>query len=501
MASPGMRSSHPLPALTLAEAPPAAVESERPAASLLDQLARALDSQGVPYCQWKGHWSAHRWASGYGDVDLLVDHDALPSFRLVVGPLGFKLAHPVGHRQIAGVESYFGYDPNVPRLLHLHVHYRLLLGDYWRPVYRLPIERPLLELAVPGRPFRVASPTYQFAVFVLRMMLRQVGRPMLSARTRWTTGIQIQMASLEACSNKEELGSVLDQHLSPVDLPFFERCVRSLQGEAGRLERALLPWQLHQRLRTHVRRPSAAALAHAAAEKLFPGRAANRASGADMRLAGGGLVVALIGGDGAGKSTCARELSHWLAPAFPTIRAHLGNPPRSLLTLLAGGALKLQHSLERLLSRRSRPGSYIELLRHLCTARDRYHLYARVQRFAVAGGIAICERYPIEQNRMLVGPCIPGLLPKEPGFLRERLRAAEASYYARILRPDVLCVLRLDPELAVIRKPEEPADYVRARGRVIWETDWSSTRAHVVDASQPLEDVMRHLKSIVWSSL
>jgi hypothetical protein len=85
--------------------------------------------------------------------------------------------------------------------------------------------------------------------------------------------------------------------------------------------------------------------------------------------------------------------------------------------------------------------------------------------------------------------------------LAQRLQRAEASYYRRILGPDVRCVLRLDPEIAVIRKPEEPADYVRARGRVIWETDWTGTGAHLVDASQPLSDVLRRLKSIIWSAL
>lgn len=501
MASPSMRSSRPLPALTLAVKPDAPLQPDAPHGTLLERLAQALELQGVSYCQWKGQWRAHRWATGNGDVDLLVDRDALPAFRAIAAQLGFKLTQPAGERQIPGVEHYFGLDPSVPRLLHLHVHYRLLLGDYWRRVYRIPIEGPMLERSRPGDPFRVPSTTYQFVVFVLRMMLRQVGRPLLSVQTRWLSGIQIQLASLEAGINREELAALLEQNLGSIELPFFERCVRSLQGDGGRLDRLVLPWQLHLRLRAHVRPPSPAALVAAAVEKVLPVFVARAILEAGMRLPGGGVVVALIGGDGAGKSTCARELGAWLAPAFPTMRAHLGNPPKSLLTLLVGAALKLQLGLDRRLHRPSNPGSYLVLLRHICTARDRYRLYEKVRRFAVAGGVAVCERYPVEQNRVLVGPCIPGLLPDKPGRLAGRLRKAEASYYERILRPDVLCVLRLDPELAVIRKPEEPADYVRARGRVIWETDWSSTPAHVVDASQPLPEVIRHLKSIIWSLL
>jgi hypothetical protein len=476
-------------------------QSTAAAKSLLERLARSLEARGVGYCQWKGHWSAHRWSAGYGDIDLLVSHEDRAAFQGVLEDLGFKQAQASGTRQIVGIEHYLGHDATVSRLLHVHVHYRLLLGDYWKPVYRIPIERILLEHTVPGEPFRVPGPTHQFLVFVLRMMLRQVGRPLLSAQRLWTTGIRIQLESLEAGSDREELGRLLRKHLSPVDLKLFERCVRSLQGECSVVERAMLPWQLHLRLRAHVRRPTLSAMLLALVEKTMPGPIGEKISDSRLRLAGGGAVLALVGGDGAGKSTCARELAAWLTPVLPAMRAHLGNPPRSWFTLAVGGTLKLQQRIDLMRGRPSSAASHIELLRHLCTARDRYRLYVKVRRFAMRGGIAVCERYPIPQNRKLVGPCIPELLPEHPGKLARRLCSMEATYYASILRPDAVMVLRLDPELAVQRKPEEPADYVRARGQIIWATDWSSTGAQVVDASQPLPDVLRRLKAIIWSFL
>jgi thymidylate kinase len=470
------------------------------APGLLDRLAAALEAQQVAYCQWKGHWSAHRWAAGRGDVDLLVDRRAIPAFRSVAGQLGFKLASPPAARLIPGVESYFGHDPAVRRLMHLHVHYRLVLGDYWRTIHHLPIEQPLLETAVPGNVFRVPSPTCQFLIFVLRMVLRQRGRPLLSLRSRWLTGIQIQLASLEGSSDHTELSTLLARSLPAIDLPFFDRCVRSLRGDCGRAERALVPRQLHLRLRAGARSPLWSGVVTAGMEKLLPPKIARRLVDGRMRLTGGGAVVALIGGDGAGKSSCARELTAWLAGSFPTLHAHLGRPPRSLLTFVVGGALKAEQKVAGLLRRRS-GGSHLELLRHLCTARDRYHLYQRVRRFASNGGLAICERYPVPENWALAGPSIGELLPPQPGRLARRLQAAELSYYQRTPRPDTLVVLQLDPELAVLRKPDEPADYVRSRGRLVWETEWSSTGAHVVDASNSFPEVIARLKALIWSVL
>jgi thymidylate kinase len=468
--------------------------------TLLRQLVKALDTQGVAYCQWKGHWSAHRWAIGEGDIDLLVDHAAIATFRSLVAELGFKLAVPPPGRQIPGVESYYGHDPAVPRPLHLHVHYRLVLGDYWKTTYRLPIERPMLQTAVVGEIFRVPSPTYQFLVFVLRMVLRQRGRP-LHYRRRWLGGIQPQLEYLEETSDREALAALIGQHLPCISLSFFDRCVASLRGQGGPIRRAVLGWKLHRSLRAHARPAPLAAVLSAVVEKLLPPAMLRLLSDGRMRVAGGGSVVALVGGDGAGKSTCAYELGEWLSEDLATMRAHLGNPPRSWLTLTTGGALKIERALDSLFHRKRATASHIELFRHLCTARDCHRLYRKVHRFAARGGIALCERYPVPENWLLVGPCIPALLPPIPSVLATLLRKAEVSYYERILPPDCLIVLRLDPELAVLRKPEEPAGYVRARGRVVWETDWSATQAHVVDASQMLPDVLRHLKSVIWSVL
>lgn len=472
-----------------------------PGGSLLERLAKTLEESGVPYCQWKGHWSAHRWAAGLGDVDLLVDHDARVQFRTLVADLGFKPALLPGERQLPGVESYLGYDPAVPRLLHLHVHYRLVIGDFWKTTYRIPVERAVLGTAGAGTLFRVPDPTFQFVVFVIRMVLLQQGRPLLALGTRWRRSIQIQLNNLEGLTERQALATVLSRYLPSIDLSLFDRCVASLRGECGAMERALLPDQLHRRLQPYARRPPVAALLSAAAEKLTPLSFHRSFFDERMRLAGGGMVVALVGGDGAGKSTSAAELAGWLAPVLATKRAHLGHPPRSLFTLAVGGALKIEQWLNHQLRRQSNGVSHLELLRYVCTARDCYHLYQRVHRFAAGGGIAICERYPVPQVPTHVGPSIPALLPDKPTTLALLFRAAEAGYYRRILAPDALYVLRLEPELAVLRKPEEPANYVRARVRAACEADWSGSSAQVVDASRTFPEVLNDLKSRLWPIL
>jgi len=483
--------------------------------SLVQRLGQALREAGVVYCQWKGHFRQHRWASGEGDIDLLVDPASAPAFTAVLGQLGFHPALAPAEEQIPGVESWFGYDPRLARLLHVHAHYRLVVGRAWATHVRLPIEHPLLATAVERAPFPTPTPTFELIVFVIRTLLGRSLRQELGPGTAWLDGIQDQLRYLVDRADLPTIHQLLERHLSCVEPALFDACLSSLRPRSSPWRRVLLRHHLARRLRAFSRRPLLSETIRRLTRRLvtLDGRWAGPARG--KRLARGGTTIALLGGDGSGKSTCTAELYRWLAPYFDTMTGHLGRPPRSLLTLAVGGLLKVRNVLWTRSGRG--PGSpsrddpdgdsgvfpgYVALLRHVCTARDRYQLYVQARRFAAAGGVALTERYPVAQNRPLVGPCIHALLAAAPNQrLVTLLRAAEEWYYRQILPPDQVIVLRVDPEVAVRRKTTEPPDYVRRRARVIWDVDWSATSAHVVDAGRPLAEVVAELKTLVWSAL
>ena len=467
------------------------------AAALVARLARRLEDHGVVYCQWKGHRKHVRWSAGYGDIDLLVHRRSVRPFRDTLASLGFKPVLPGPGRGMVATESFLGHDPQAERLIHVHAHYRLMVGDYWRTAYRLPLEEPILASTVPGPVFPVPAPELELLAFVLRMAGRySVGQLLGGRQPRWLPGIQAELTDLESRAARDRLRQSLTEYLPSVDMDWFDRCLQSLRPSTGRWGRLAIRRQLTSRLAPHAVRPSTLAVLAAASD--WAVARSKRRRRRRPGLAEGGLVVALVGGDGAGKSTCARELYQWLSRSLNACWAHLGKPPRSALTLLVGGALRAC----RLVGGLGTVGTQVEMLRHVCTARDRYRLYVSACRTATSGGIAICERFPIEENRMLAGPC----LDRAPyvgyaGGLAAVMRRLEARYYRQILEPELLLVLRLDPEVAVRRKTTEPADYVRARARVVWETDWPATRARVVDADRPLPLVVADLKHLIWETV
>jgi thymidylate kinase len=155
------------------------------------------------------------------------------------------------------------------------------------------------------------------------------------------------------------------------------------------------------------------------------------------------------------------------------------------------------------------------LLREVCRARDRYHTYFKARRFAANSEIVIFDRFPLQQIQLMDGvqcerfisklmetPQANQLMSPRPTHRLARfLIRLEENYYRQILLPDLLILLRVDPEIAVQRKTNEDSDSVRERSTEIWNIDWELTDAHIMDASQTKTDVLTQLKTLIWSEL
>jgi thymidylate kinase len=229
------------------------------------------------------------------------------------------------------------------------------------------------------------------------------------------------------------------------------------------------------------------------------------------------MLVAVVGGDGAGKSTVVEDLTGWLAKDFRTASVHLGKPPRSALSAAVKGAMTLAASVKRSPTPSGRalrasvaadgggsmsPRNAARLAWEVLTARDRYRAYRRARRAASNGAIVVCDRFPLDQIRLMDGAVSAGMQdPARWGSLVRFLAEREQRYYARIAQPDVLVVLRVDPDVAVERRREAPEDLLRRRSEEIWAIDWSATPAIVVDAGRPKDEVLARVRAEVWSRL
>jgi thymidylate kinase len=317
---------------------------------------------------------------------------------------------------------------------------------------------------------------------------------------------------LESNTNRAKVYEFLHQIVPALEVSLFERCLESLRLESTAWNRMIVRLQLEKVLSANARRHRHIDRAWESwrlMTRLFSERLLGRHT--RKHFVNGGALIALVGGDGAGKTTAVKAVNKWLRDNFAVRTFHFGKPRRSPVTIAVIIGLRAQALIgPRLLKlfpgRRdentsNHPG-YLRLVRWVCAARDRHRVYLKARRFADNGGVAICDRFLVDGIALMDGPNIGRTLADtELTWLSRALMKAENKRYQQIMQPDLLLVLRVDPEIAVRRKTDEKEDHVRTRSHEIWETDWTGTQAHLIDASQPVASVLAEIRAQVWQQI
>jgi hypothetical protein len=122
--------------------------AEKIALDLVVKLCEILASKKIDYCHWKSNTFLDRSASGDNDLDLLINLAHAQCFTEILYSMGFKETLIPKDEELPGVRDYYGYDQKSGRLVHVHAHFQLILGNDLSKNYRLPFERAYLQLSV-----------------------------------------------------------------------------------------------------------------------------------------------------------------------------------------------------------------------------------------------------------------------------------------------------------------------------------------------------------------
>jgi thymidylate kinase len=480
---------------------------------LVSTLCHELARYDIAYCHWKSNDAIERSATGDNDLDLLIAREHVTKFAEILAGLGFKEAIDPREQQLPGVVSFYGRDRHTSTIVHVHAHFKLVLGHDYTKNYHIPIEEGYLASARQDGLFKIPAPELEFPIFVIRMVLKHcTWDTILIRHGRLSPSEKRELDYLEGRVRPDQLDDILREHVPWMDRELLDRCAEAIRTTSSIWSRVAFGHELQRRLKPYSRRPRIADLALKLWRRVArPVRRRLLKRSAKARLSTGGIVLAVVGGDGAGKSTTVAELRDWLSKGFDTLALHIGKPRWSYSTLAVRGLLKIcrlgftpklkpiQYSLDT--TALEFPG-YTWAIWEVCTARDRYLTYLRARRFAANGGIAICDRYPLPEVKLMDGPQIRRFAGAgNDNMLTRLLIEAEERYYARMTRPDLVVVLRVEPELAVARKTNESPETVRPRSSEIWDIDWSRKETQIVDASQPMTEVLSQVKALAWSKI
>ncbi len=487
----------------------------RPCKNLIYEVCEALDQYNVRYCHWKSNANIHKTLEGDGDLDLLIHRQDIQMFNHILMSLGFKEAEVSNFRRIPGIRDYYGYDPSLPSLIHIHAHFQLTVGHDATKRIHLNIEDKYLASASKVEVIKVPSVEYEYIVFVVRMVLKHLTwDAYYRTESRLNRNERFELKWLKEHVSYAKVKEILASDFKMIGQDEFNRCVEILSKERIKFSDIKFGQRLENQLNVNSRMNRWISNWRKLAYRLneaFMHRVLKK--GPKKRLSCGGIFIAVVGGDGSGKTTLIDSLYPWLNEVFDTMRIHLGKPRWSWLTIVVRGVLKIfrlvtaQPFLEAPFqytddtSKIKFPG-YPWAIRELCTARDRFLTYRKASRFSTNGGIVISDRFPIPGIHFMDGPQIERMYgDRQKNALIKWLMNREKKYYRYISRPDLMIVLKVDPEISTQRKKEEASEDVKARAIEIWTHQWDSYTTHVIDAGSSKEDVLHEVKSLVWSYL
>jgi hypothetical protein len=499
---------------------PYPADTIRSLARLLDEFAR----QRIRYCHWKSNEHLAAGLAGLTDLDLLVDVADAERVRSVLRDRGLRKLNPAPTKDFPGMEHFLGFDHESGRLYHLHIHWKLVLGEEHVKNHHLPLERRFLESARPLDGVPVPSPELELAVLVVRALLkyrdRDVVKDVLGIRS---PGLHDTIRKeldwlLDRAGVDEVRAAVQEDGIVPSDV--VVRFLQTYRREPcagttflllrGRLRSSLRGVRRHGWTSTQARRLAA--------------RWQRRASPARMTPATGGRTIAVVGADGSGKSTVTHELARWLGWKLDVRVHYLGSKSPSLRSRWSYGVFRALRRGHRAASRRSGLASAptgalatardVALgLHHLAVGYDRARRLREGRRDARAGRVVIFDRFPLvalssrPEHLILDGPRIRTAIGGSPGRLMRWLAAREENLYRGFGLPGHLVVLHVSADVAAVRKPDHRPEVLEAKGLAADELAELAERSDApvgpirVDADRPLDAVLLDLKRSLWDVL
>lgn len=474
--------------------------------SIFKDLFSKWHGHNIQYCNWKGTAKIEEGLEGLSDADVLVSLGQKGLVESILVGCGFVKVNTQPYCKYSDIYDWIGNDARTGKLVHIHLHYRMIAGHPGIMEYSLPwSEQVLSSRVLLGDSVYTVNPNWELLIFLTRLGLEFPNKKIDKKRYRLTESALKEFNFIQTgCSDNDvsilfsdiygEIGVELKEvaykkELTKSDFVFLKRTFVTVFS--NRVSNLL--YTIRSQVKTFI---------HIYVEPRFDFCKSMYLK----KYFDNGIVIAFMGQDGSGKSTVSKDINKWLSWKLEAKRFYLGsgehfNPWEkrlgNRLALKSGGLVK---AIRAILSFRQIKKISDYSCRNLKTA----------FKYRDKGGIALLDRYPQTQFAGINdGPKIrTSVLPK---VKNSRFLSAIATWYAAReekklaeavkLQPDIVFKLMLPPEESIRRKPKENYESVCRKHEIMKQLAFPQSKVYEIDATMPYEEELILIKNIIWKNI
>ena len=481
---------------------------------MLVELFKEINESGLQYVHWKSNEHIDASFNGDTDFDILVSSSSLKSFVHIIENHGFTLFESVANQSYNGVFDYIFVNDTPQKIIHIHLHSVLITGAKFVKEYRLPLEDFILNnrLLDDTQSIFVIKPSTELALLWVRFFSKTSPLKFVLKRGRIGRGFVTESNWLiQKCEAKEVYDSL--KYIFPNDdaladelskFPFNLGKKRNMLGLLKRTRKALEIYRVESNpiIKYYCRRLGMM-------RRYFLQKYLRLPVPYRRVQLSGGKIVAVVGCDGAGKSTINHNLLKLLRSKIDVYFQYFGSGDgycywyRYPLLIIHK---MMQHG------KKSSSGQQFDINKHISLskavwavllAKEKESKLKRVNAARAKGMLVLCDRYPQTQYLGINdGPLLYGW-KNSSNPLKRKISNWEYKIYksAETIFPDLTIKLMIDEETSVVRKPEEKIERIRQKIALMNDLEIPSRNNVVIDATQPLEKVLqnvyRHVSELI----
>ena len=484
--------------------------------SIVRQLLDRFNENNISYCHWKSNQHFGDALIGIDDLDILIDRFQYGQIVSILQELCFKRFYIPSERTYVGIEDYLGFDYEQGDLVHLHLHSQLVVGEKHLKGFHLPIEQEVLA----NRRFDETMGVYMSSYFDELLLL--ILRAGMKVRRR-----DIFKSRIISGSTQKEFEWLKE------NCEGFQKCLENNTWLTERIKKCVFQiyegknsWSVINRLKHYLYRDLSPYSQGSGLYNTYM-RNYRELGRIDLEIkkrylhtkytltrrrpATGGVTVAFLGSDGAGKSSAIAEIKKWLY-AFMDVRFFYlgsGDGNSSILRLPLKLGLKIAQRVGLVKTSNNFSDSNLGEVKNKKLGRARrlwvYSLSAErikklrnANRCRLRGFVVLTDRYPQSE---FPGLCDGPRLGEAKGAAARKEK--ECFRIAKLCPPDLAIKLIVPPEVAVQRKPGEiNVETSRNLTERVKEIKFSGhTRCVEIDSAQEQKKVWLDIKRAIWDAI